>query len=242
MTNKKSDKKSAKKNAAADAIIHEDEVTTIQSNDELEFKADDINGDDDVNDVSFDDDDDDDGVEAAPSSSSSDDVKKGPGRGKGPRRPRQIYYECGGIVMNDNGEASLAMAPITVVSPGRGEEFDRDGAKKEAIENFKVKFGVEPSNIDGPFYYVKGQLAPVRKRETLRTNTEEIRFTGERSTGIYKEWEVVANHLVDGKTAMVWFKSRVTPFVPDVVGQKPQPKPNAKRLPLDLIQNLKAID
>ena len=237
MTSKKTkaEKKSTKKN-------EEETVATVeQTEEDVGMQAASV---EDLEDPNFDDvdddDDDDDDMEAAPESASA--PKKGPGRGKGPRKPRQIYYECGAIVKGDDGELSIAMAPITVVSPARGEEFHRDAAKLEAIDNFKNKFGVEPMKIDGPFYYVKGQLAHVRKRETLRTNTEEIRFTGQRSVGIYKEWEVLANHLEDGKTAMVWFKSRITPWVPEKPDQKQPPKPNAKRLPLELIQNLKPAD
>lgn len=233
MTTKKSktEKKNAKKAAHDDDTVI---TTPVQEEQQEATSANAADMDDD--DIDFDNDDDDDGDDSETASATAE--KKGPGRGKGPRRPRQIYYECGAVVIVDD-EHKLAMDKTPVKSPARGEEFNRDAAKAEAIEKFAQQHNVEPQVVHGPFYDVKGQVVGARKRETLRTTTEEIRFTGQRSSGIYNGWEVVANHLQDGTTAMVWFNKRITPFVPETPGQKPPPKPTPKHLPLNLIQDLK---
>lgn len=154
---------------------------------------------------------------------------------RGPQGPRDRYYVCAGSVEKDDGP-EIVQDFILV-----NRESSESEMEDQAIEQFQVEHGVEPSSVVGPVFRVqtKTQSTGVRKRQSVRMDIDDIRFSGRTAHAALNGWNVVVQYIKDegGKerkdVAYAMFKDEVAP------GETKRARPQHKVVALSSLENLR---
>jgi len=162
-----------------------------------------------------------------PSTPPADTTTKRKGRPAGSLR--EIFVVCAGLYEVD-GEIQLGSEKFHVVLDKDATDVQLMAAGKKM---FQERFSVEPSSVMGPFFERKGKSGYVKKRDSVRIDTDDIQMSGKSAKGVYNGWNVSINYLSNrDDVAFIMFKNEVSP------GDKTKAKPPAKPVLLKSITNI----
>jgi hypothetical protein len=142
------------------------------------------------------------------------------------------------------GGTSTPRKVIVICHAGKTvESIELDGLSKEdrnedilakAKEQYKAKHGSDCSVL-GPFWPRHGVAPAGKKRDSVAIPLEDLEFTREKASAIYKDWEVAVKGL-KGRQDAVWcvFKKHLS--------DPKKVKPAAKCVLRSALQNIKPLE